>query len=289
MAIPEKLEHTAKRAMTRAREKAAITIRDGRADLAEEYSARGIMGGPFYGAVSRLTIEQFRNYASTVSSELIGLAKEVYGTVPAELLPWIRERFREWVEDGARKWVGELEGKARLEEALAAEAIGARRDLEIELGKIELRLELSQLTPKERGTSFAAHVFVCHASEDKDAVARPIAAELSQRGYKVWFDEFELRLGDRLLDKIDRGLAGCRFGVVILSPDFFRKNWPRRELAGLAAREDAEDRKIILPVWHNIEQKEIARLSPTLAAALGVPSSDLRHVITEIEKVLKGE
>jgi hypothetical protein len=209
-------------------------------------------------------------------------------TYPAGAV-WIRDKFREWVEDGARRWAGEIEGKARLEEALAAEAIGAKRDLDIELGKIELRLELSQLTPKERGATFAADVFVCHASEDKDAVARPIANELSERGYMVWFDEFELRLGDRLLDKIDRGLSGCRFGVVILSPDFFKKNWPRRELAGLAAREDAEDRKIILPVWHNIDQKEIARLSPTLAAALGVPSGDLERVITEIEKVLKGE
>jgi len=181
MAIPEKLEHTAQRAITRARENAAIAIRDGRADLAEQYSARGMMGGPFYGAVARLTIEQFRKYASTVASELIGLVKEVYGTVPAELLLWIRDKLREWVEDGARRWAGEIEGKARLEEALAAEAIGAKRDLDIELGKIELRFELSQLTPKERGATFA-DVFVCHASEDKDAVARPIANELRERG-----------------------------------------------------------------------------------------------------------
>jgi hypothetical protein len=239
--------------------------------------------------VSRLTLEQFRKYASTVTSELIGIVKEVYGAVPAELIPWIREQFRVWVEDGARRWAGEMEGKGLLEDALAAEASRAKRDLEIELGKIELRLELSQLTPKERGANFSADVFVCHASEDKDAIARPIANELSGRGYTVWFDEFELRLGDRLLDKIDRGLSGCRFGVVILSPDFFKKNWPRRELAGLAAREDAEDRKIILPVWHNIGQKDIAALSPTLAAALGVSSGDLSRVINEIERVLKGE
>jgi hypothetical protein len=76
---------------------------------------------------------------------------------------------------------------------------------------------------------------------------------------------------------------------VILSPDFFKKNWPRRELAGLAAREDAEERKIILPVWHNVGQKDIPNLSPILAAALGVPSNDLGRVLTEIEKVLKGE
>ena len=64
------------------------------------------------------------------------------------MIPWIREKFREWVEGGAKRWAGEVEGKAGLEEALASAAIGAKRDLEIELGKIELRLELSQLTPR---------------------------------------------------------------------------------------------------------------------------------------------
>jgi len=39
-------------------------------------------------------------------------------------------------------------------------------------------------------------VFICHASEDKDAVARPLAKALEARGLTVWLDEFQIKLGD---------------------------------------------------------------------------------------------
>lgn len=86
--------------------------------------------------------------------------------------------------------------------------------------------------------------FISHASEDKEAVARPLADELKARGFRVWLDEFELRLGDSLRAKIDEGLRVSRFGVVILSPAFFSKRWPQQELNGLAAREMSGGRKV---------------------------------------------
>jgi len=65
-------------------------------------------------------------------------------------------------------------------------------------------------------------VFISHASEDKDAVVRPLAAALSNGGLKVWYDEFELKIGDSLRRKIDTGLANSRFGVIVLSRSFLR-------------------------------------------------------------------
>ena len=85
-------------------------------------------------------------------------------------------------------------------------------------------------------------VFVSHASEDKEALARPLAEGLRARGLKVWFDEFTFTVGDSLRRSIDRGLAHC-----IISPDFLRK----KELDGLVARE-VDGVKVILPVWHGI-------------------------------------
>jgi hypothetical protein len=63
-------------------------------------------------------------------------------------------------------------------------------------------------------------VFISHVSEDKDAVVRPLAAALSARGLSVWFDEFELGIGDSLRRKIDVGIARSRSGIVVLSPQF---------------------------------------------------------------------
>ena len=65
--------------------------------------------------------------------------------------------------------------------------------------------------------------FISHASEDKDDFVRPLADGLTECGLSVWFDEFELKVGDRLRESIDRGLSQSRFGIVVLSPHFFEK------------------------------------------------------------------
>ena len=80
-------------------------------------------------------------------------------------------------------------------------------------------------------------VFICHASEDKDDFVRPLAEALRAHHIEVWYDEFSLRVGDGLRQAIDRGLVNSQFGIVVLSPAFFRKRWTQRELNGLVARE----------------------------------------------------
>jgi TIR domain len=124
-------------------------------------------------------------------------------------------------------------------------------------------------------------LFICHASEDRDFV-RPLAEALSKEYEKIWYSEYELRIGDPLLDKIDEGLATCDFGIVVLSKPFFEKKWPRAELAGLFARE-TRSRKIILPIWKDITEDEVKAASPILASKVGVSTRDgLPKVLEEI-------
>jgi hypothetical protein len=122
-------------------------------------------------------------------------------------------------------------------------------------------------TGPTKATGVAFDVFVSHASEDKDVFVRSLAAELTRLGLRVWYDEATLKLGDSLRQKIDEGLASSTYGVVILSPAFFAKNWPKAELDALFAREMA-GQKVILPVWHCLTKEEILRHSPLLAAKL---------------------
>ena len=130
-------------------------------------------------------------------------------------------------------------------------------------------------------------VFISHAWEDKESFARPLAKALEAKGLRVWFDEFTLRVGDRLRRSIDHGLANSRYGVVILSPHFFGKEWPRKELDGLVQRESAGE-KVVLPVWHNINVEQIKQFSPTLADRIGVSSDrGLEHVVSELLKVVR--
>ena len=107
-------------------------------------------------------------------------------------------------------------------------------------------------------------LFISHASEDKVDVAEPLARELVSRGVAVWYDQWTLQIGDSLSGRIDEGLSSSEYGVVVLSPHFFTKHWPQRELSGLVQRE-VQGKKVILPVWHQVDHSFVAKHSPTLA------------------------
>ncbi|HUP81475.1 MAG TPA: toll/interleukin-1 receptor domain-containing protein, partial [Pirellula sp.] len=132
-------------------------------------------------------------------------------------------------------------------------------------------------------------LFISHASEDKDDVARPLADRFIEVGLKVWYDEYTLTVGDSLRRSIDKGLAQARFGLIILSKHFFKKEWPQKELDGLVAREDGSGKRI-LPVWHKVTKAQVVSFSPPLADRLGVPTSKgIDHVVKEILRAVKPE
>lgn len=124
-------------------------------------------------------------------------------------------------------------------------------------------------------------VFISHATEDKDAVVRPLANELRELGLEVWYDEFEMRIGDSLRRRIDQGIARSRFGIVVLSPSFFAKQWPQYELDGLVTL-SISGKQILLPLWHEVSFDEVAAYSPSLADKLALRTADL-----EIEEIAR--
>lgn len=132
-------------------------------------------------------------------------------------------------------------------------------------------------------------VFISHAWEDKESVARPLAEALTKAGLKVWYDEYTLTLGDSLRRSIDRGLAESRYGLVVLSPNFFAKEWPQRELDGLTARETSSG-KVILPIWYQVTYADVLKFSSPLADKLGVSwGRGVDTVVQEILRVVKPE
>lgn len=122
-------------------------------------------------------------------------------------------------------------------------------------------------------------IFISHAGEDKEEIARPLAEFLRRFGVCVWYDEYTLEIGDSLSESIDGGLAESRFGVVILSKAFFAKPWARRELEGLVAKEVAVG-KTILPIWHGVGVEAVREANPVLANRLALSTErDMVEVI----------
>jgi len=114
--------------------------------------------------------------------------------------------------------------------------------------------------------------FISYSTEDREAVALPLAEKLRSRGMRVWYDEFELTPGKQLLRSIDEGLRESRFGIVILSPSFFSKEWPLRELSGLHSRSIHEGNKpFIIPIWYKLDAAELAEYSPILSDIVAIP------------------
>ncbi len=129
-------------------------------------------------------------------------------------------------------------------------------------------------------------VFICHASEDKKEVVEPLAQELQRRGLRVWYDRWVLSIGDSLRRKIDDGLLKSRYGIVVLSPYFFQKQWPQRELDGLVQRE-IEGQKVILPVWHKITREDVASFSLLLADKMaGSTSQGIPQLVEELVRAM---
>lgn len=152
-------------------------------------------------------------------------------------------------------------------------------------------LVLSRNEPPEYADSIRKYdVFISHASEDKDAVVRPLATALREAGLNVWYDEFELKIGDSLRRKIDQGLANSKFGIIVISRSFIKKGWTNYELDGLITR-SVSGEQIILPIWHDITKQEVINFSPSLADKLArnTAVNTIDEIASEIASVIKGE
>jgi len=139
---------------------------------------------------------------------------------------------------------------------------------------------------KETKLKLEWDAFICHASEDKDKFVRQLAKELGSKGLKIWYDELTLKVGDSLRQSIEKGLVKSRYGIIVLSPAFFAKKWPKDELNGLNIKE-RDGEKVILPVWLNVNEKYIAEYSPILADRLAAQASDgMEKVVSDLLDVI---
>lgn len=122
-------------------------------------------------------------------------------------------------------------------------------------------------------------VFISHASDDKDSIVRDLADALVNEGLDVWYDDFSLRIGDSLRQKIDQGLACSRVGLVVFSEAFFRKGWANYELDGIVSR-SVSGEQVLLPIWHGVTKRQVIEYSPSLADK--VARSTATHTVEEI-------
>lgn len=125
-------------------------------------------------------------------------------------------------------------------------------------------------------------VFICHASEDKDAIVFPLSQAFEKAGISYWYDEAEIQWGDSITQKVNVGLRKSRFALVIMSATSARKNWPNRELNALINQEASSGEVRILPllVGDDYEVQDILAHYPLLNDKLHLRwSDDINEVV----------
>ncbi len=129
--------------------------------------------------------------------------------------------------------------------------------------------------------------FICHASEDKNKVAKPLAEALIARDYTVWLDEFEMVLGDDIPGNLSEGISMATFGILILSSVFFSKHWAMTELSSFLMRE-AQGGSHILPIRHGLKPEDIAERYPLLGPRLSISFEEgIDKVVSAIESAFQ--
>lgn len=115
-------------------------------------------------------------------------------------------------------------------------------------------------------------VFLCHAWDDRQGVAKELHDLLESRGVSVWFSEKDVGLGTPLLRTIDKGLANSRVGIVLVTPALLRRlpaeGIADKELSALLARD------LLVPIVHGTTYEALREVSPLLGSRSGLSTAE---------------
>jgi hypothetical protein len=90
-------------------------------------------------------------------------------------------------------------------------------------------------------------IFISYSSKDKKFVER-LAKDLKNCGIKPWIDLWEIKVGDSIIDKVEKGISESEFVVAVLSKHSVSSSWVQEELNSAKIREIEKGRKVILPI-----------------------------------------
>ena len=106
----------------------------------------------------------------------------------------------------------------------------------------------------------ALRAFLSHSSLDKERFATGFAKRLRANGVDAWYDDWELRPGDSLVDRIFKhGLDNADVFVVVLSANSIDSKWVKEELNNAAIRKIEGLCKIVPVVLDGVEVPAVLR------------------------------
>lgn len=91
-------------------------------------------------------------------------------------------------------------------------------------------------------------IFISYSSADRQFVNR-LARDLAALGFPVWYDQWELNVGDSLVEGIQNSIQTAACVIVVLSPSSVESKWVKQELRQALIEQIDTSRVFILPVF----------------------------------------
>lgn len=123
-------------------------------------------------------------------------------------------------------------------------------------------------------------VFISHARKDKLDYVDELYLALKKLGVRIFYDTEVISWGDNWKQVILDGTEKSEFAIIVISKNFFDREWTERELSEFLQQQNNSHQKIILPLLYNITQEDLARKYPDLEEIQGISSKN--HSVEEI-------
>ncbi len=92
-------------------------------------------------------------------------------------------------------------------------------------------------------------IFLSHTSLDKPFVEK-LARDLKRIGINVWFDKWEIKIGDSITWKIEEGIRENEFLGIVLSPEALSSEWVKSEIGAAWVKQINTKKIIVLPIFY---------------------------------------
>ena len=107
-------------------------------------------------------------------------------------------------------------------------------------------------------------VFISHASKDKSDYVDSLYITMRKLGINIFYDSDSISWGDNWKQVILDGTEASEFAIIIISENFFDREWTERELNEFLLRQNETGQKIVLPLLHNITRAQLKEHYPEL-------------------------
>lgn len=130
-------------------------------------------------------------------------------------------------------------------------------------------------------------VFVSHANADKLDYVGELVDCLKQLGIRIFYDKDEFSWGDNWKEKILNGTKQSEFAIIIISNNFFGREWTEKELNEFLHRQNESGQKTILPLLYGVEYSDVTKKYPELEFIQAIKADE--HTNDEIAILLARE